>query len=155
MRTVYWHSLEVLGKQFLDRRPLVHELDRPAEGADVFLARVDLEGAVKAAKQVGYADRLRLDVGAVAARAANEAAALDAGAGQGHVERPWVVIAAGLVAAGVDLGRAAEFAHPDDQRPVEHAALFEVADQGGEGGIDLPGEGFHAGEIVLVSIPAV
>src|SRR6266404_20739 len=56
-------------------------------------------------------------------------AALDAAAGDEDGEALDVVIAAGALGHG----RAAEFAAPDDEGVVEHAALFEVGDEGGGG----------------------
>ena len=79
-------------------------------------------------------------------------AAADAAAGQGHVERLGIMIAA---AAGVDGGSAAELAHPDHERFVEHAALLQVGDQRGERLVDFFAEFFHAGEVVVVGVPAV
>src|SRR5262249_24035139 len=81
----------VLREQFLHRSPLVHELDGPAERAHVFLARVDLERLVERAEQVGHGDSVVLDVGAVAAGAAEHLASLDAGASEGHAESPRIV----------------------------------------------------------------
>ena len=69
-------------------------------------------------------------------------ARLDAAAGQPDRKAVDVVVAA------VALGhrRAAEFAAPDHQRVVEHAALLEVLDQRGRGLVDLLG---HAGDLVF------
>ncbi len=55
--------------------------------------------------------------------------AFDAAAGHHEAEAFDVVVAA--VALGH--GRAAEFAAPDDERVVEHAALLQILDQGGGG----------------------
>ena len=66
------------------------------------------------------------DLDAAGVGFADDLPAANAAAGQRHVERPRVVVAAG---AGVDPRRAAEFAHPDHERPVEHAALLEVGDE--------------------------
>ena len=68
-----------------------------------------------------------VDVVAAVAGGADDLAAADAAAGQGHAERPRIVVAAGV---GVDARRAAELAHPDHQRPVEQAAFLQVAAPG-------------------------
>ena len=52
-----------------------------------------------------------------------------------HGEAFDVVIAAGALGHG----RAAEFAAPDDQRVVEHAALFQIGDQRGGRLVDFLG----------------
>ena len=61
-------------------------------------------------------------------------AAADAAAGQGQAEAVGPVVAA---AERVDLGRPAELAAAEDDRPVEQLAALEVAEQGGEGGVEL------------------
>ena len=60
-------------------------------------------------------------------------AAFDAAAGHPHREAADVVVAPAFGLIDVALGhrRAAEFAAPDDERVVEHAALLEVGDQRG------------------------
>ena len=69
-------------------------------------------------------------------------AAFDAAAGHPDGEGFTVVVAAVFVAVGLALrvGRAAEFAAPDDERLIEEAAWFEVLDQCGAGLIDVEGE---------------
>ncbi len=57
--------------------------------------------------------------------------------------------------AGVDLGCAAELTHPDDQRPIEHALLFQIGDQGCESRVNLLGQLAHAVVVLLVRVPAV
>ena len=59
---------------------------------------------------------------------------LHAAAGEEHGHGFGVVAAAERIdaAALVVVGRAAEFAAPDDERVVEHAALLEVADERGD-----------------------
>ena len=83
---------------------------------------------------------------------ADDLASLDAAAGQCDVEHLGEVVAAGI---GVDLGRSAEFAHPDDQRLIEHAALLQVGDQGCEPWIDLGGVLADPFVVLLVGVPAV
>ena len=70
-------------------------------------------------------------------------AALDAAAGQPDGEAVVVVVAAELrlaVAVELDGRRPAELAAPDDQRVVEHPALLEVGQQGGDRPVDLAGQ---------------
>ena len=71
-------------------------------------------------------DRVALAIGGADDLTVTEAAA---GENQRHHVGP--VVAAGVA---VDDGGAAEFAHHQDQRLVEQSALFEVLNQGGEGG---------------------
>src|SRR5947209_2912615 len=104
----------------------VDDLDRAALGAEVFLRGVDLEGVAEAAQEVVDGDGVVFHFGAVGRRLADDLAALDAAAGQSDVEEPGKVVAAGVA---VDLRRAAELAHPDDQRLVQHPARLEVSDQ--------------------------
>src|SRR5215831_17176824 len=61
-------------------------------------------------------------------------AAPDAAAGQPERKGQVVVVAADLA---VGHWRAAEFAGPDDQRPLQQAALFEVFQQAGDGHVGL------------------
>src|SRR5205814_8757268 len=78
-------------------------------------------------------------------------AALDAAAA--HHCRPGVriVMAAAL---GVDLRRAAELAHPDDQGRVEQAAFLEVAHQRAPGRIENAAQALDLVEVVGVRVPA-
>src|SRR5262249_21188714 len=108
-------------------------------------------GLVEGAEQVRHADRPLRHGGAVGASGADDLASLDATAGQGDVKGTRVVIAAGT---GIDPRRSAELTHPDDQSFVEHAALFQIADQSGERRVHLFAEGLDPGEVVLVRIPA-
>src|SRR5262245_31189314 len=83
---------------------------------------------------------------------ADRTAPLDPAAGeQGRVTLA-VVLAAGAV---VDLGRAAELAHRDDQRRVEQAAPVQVLEQGRQGAVEHPAVAvLHDGEVAVVHIPA-
>src|SRR6185503_8756595 len=101
------------------------------------------------------------DLGAEAERIgrAVHVASLDAAAGEPGRETPVVVIAA-IDAARVRTGRrqldrrrAAEFAAPDDERVVEHAALLEVPEQGADRLIALPGEAAMIDLEVVVVVP--
>ena len=58
------------------------------------------------------------------------------------------------VAALLDLRRAAELAHPHDQRRVEQAAVLQVGHQRRPGGVERRAEGLHLVEVVLVRVPA-
>ena len=74
------------------------------------------------------------------------------GASAGHPdgEAEGVVVPA-VAVAGV--GRAAEFAGPDDERFVEEAAGFEVLDEGGDGLIGDQGVGLVSFFQLVVLIP--
>jgi len=52
-------------QQRLDHLAAVDDLDRTAEGAHVFLGRVDLEGVANAAQEVVDGDGAVLDFGAL------------------------------------------------------------------------------------------
>src|SRR5687768_8676858 len=69
-------------------------------------------------------------------------AAFDAATCHPHRETVVVVIASELrlAAAHLDAGRAAEFAAPDHERVVEHAALLEIVQQRGDWLVDLGGK---------------
>ena len=84
---------------------------------------------------------------------------MDAAAGQPHGEAVVVVVAA-VDFAGVGAGRgqfddggAAEFAAPHHQHFVQHAALFQILEQGGDGLIAFLAELAVAGFDVVVVIP--
>ena len=62
----------------------------------------------------------------------------DAAAGHPHGEGVGVMVAA--VRSALDHRGTAEFAGTDDQRVVQHPALFEVCDERGDGLIDFPGQ---------------
>ena len=55
----------------------------------------------------------------------------------------------------VDLGRAAELAAAEDDRPVERSALLEVADQGAQGGVKVLDAAAVDLVIVDMRVPAV
>ena len=77
-------------------------------------------------------------------------AAFDAASGEDHGEGVGVVVSA--VVAELVHGGAAEFAAPDDEGFVEHAALFEVGDEGGAGLVDVEaifGESFGEGAVLV------
>ena len=88
------------------------------------------EGAVEVANGVDAVDGL----GTNGIGRTNDAG-LHAATGHEHGHGVGIMAAADGVntAASVVVGRAAEFAAPDDESVVEHAALFEIADQGGHG----------------------
>ena len=79
-------------------------------------------------------------------------AGFDATAGEPHREGGPMMVAA------VSLGhrRASEFRAEDDERVVQHAALFQVGHEGGGAAIDLGGGSFnvlfHAGVMVPVAV---
>jgi hypothetical protein len=77
--------------------------------------------------------------------------AFDAAAGHPHREAARVVVAAvvlGVRPPGL-VARAAEFAAPDDEGVVEHAALLQVLDQAGAGLVDVAALGRHAPATLL------
>ena len=73
----------------------------------------------------------------------------DAAAGEPHGERVDVVVAAGALAHG----GAAEFAAPDDECVVEHAAFLEVFDESGAGLVGVEGGLGHGFLDVAVVVP--
>jgi hypothetical protein len=73
-------------------------------------------------------------------------------AGHGDAKGLREVIAS---AAGIDARRAAEFAHPHDQRLVESTALLQIAQELGHRLIELGGEVAAALEVVVVCVPAI
>ena len=64
-----------------------------------------------------------------------DVAAFDAAAGEPHGEGVRVVIAA--ISAALGHGGATEFAAEDDEGVFEHAALFEILDEGSAGLVDV------------------
>ncbi len=89
--------------------------------------------------QVVYANGIFLGRKAKFVRAAVRGSAADAAARQADRKAVMIVIATelGLIAAQFDTGRSTKFAAPHDQRFVEHAALFEIAQQSRDRLIDL------------------
>src|SRR5580658_1994161 len=79
-------------------------------------------------------------------------AAADAAAGEEDGEAVVVVVAAVAVFGG---GGAAEFDAPENEGIVEQAALFEVAEQGGDGLVDIVGESFGGGVVLAVGVPGL
>jgi hypothetical protein len=80
-----------------------------------------------------------------------------AATGHPHAEAAWVVIATvvffGEAALAVD--GATEFAAPDDEGVIEHAALLEIFDEGVAGLIDVFALAGHAAADVGVMVPVV
>ena len=60
-----------LAKQLINRLAAVDDLERAADGADVFFLRIDLERLADRAEQIGCAHRVVLDRRAVFGRCAN------------------------------------------------------------------------------------
>ena len=75
----------------------------------------------------------------------------DAAAGQEGAADLRPVVAAG---AAVDSRRAAELAPGDDRHVVEHAANFQVFDQGAQALVELGAVVAHQAEVVAVRVPA-
>src|SRR5207247_134633 len=128
--------------------------DRTAIGGHVLAVVVDAQRAADRGHEVEGGDRPFDDGGGLGVGAADDLAAADAGARHHAAPRTRIVIAARLGAAGVDPWRAAELAHPDDQRVVEQPAVLQILDQAAHGRIDLAGELADAFEVVLVRVPA-
>ena len=84
--------------------------------------------------------------------AADDAAPPDAAAGEEGRVAGVPVVAAGPV---VDLRRAAELAHGDDQGRVQQAAVVQVVEQGREGPVEHPAVAvLHDLEVAVVHVPA-
>ena len=88
-----------------------------------------------------------------------DVAAFDASACEPHGEAVVIMVAA-IIVTGVgagrgefDRGRTAKFAAPDDQRVIEHAALFQVDQQCGYRLVALPGESSVIHSNVVVAVP--
>ena len=77
-------------------------------------------------------------------------AAARAAAGQEHAETVRVVVATVAVLAH---RRAPELAAPHDQRVFEQAALLQVAEQGGDGAVNVLAEIARCGVVIRVRIP--
>src|SRR5579875_2013563 len=126
--------------------------DRPADARLVLFARIESERKADSGEQVSHFDLAFLDSHAVAAGLADDLSALDAAAGQHRGPARSPVIAARVV---VDTGRAAEFAHPHDQRRIEHSPIFEVVHQCRPSRIENVAKSLDLLEILLVCVPAV
>ena len=140
-----------LSEQFFDRFAAVDDLEGPADRADVFLVRIDLQRFADRAEEVRHGDRVVLDCRAVVRRGADHLPAANATPRHGRAEDARVMVAS---VVGIDPRRAAEFSHPDDERLVEHAALLEVGDQGRKRR-DRPSPQCRATvfEVVLMRVP--
>ena len=77
----------------------------------------------------------------------------DAAAGEPHGEGVGMVIAP--IVTALDHGGAAEFATEDDKGVFEHAALFEILDEGGAGLIDILAVLFQAIHEAAVLVPGL
>src|SRR5690349_18334658 len=94
---------------------------------------VDAEVVVDGGGDVLGADGAVDDVLAAGAAAADGLAEAQAAAGEEDAEGVAPVVAAGVA---VHARGAAEFAHDDDEGALELAALDQVFDQGGDGGVE-------------------
>src|SRR5947209_7531790 len=101
----------------LSRR--LDEADGPADVGLVLLLDVEAERQADGGEQVGHRDGAFLDLHAVGTGPADDLSAADAAAAEDGGPRAGPVVTA-LVA--VDLGRAAELPHPDEQRRIEQPA---------------------------------
>ena len=120
------------GQEGLDRSSLAQR-DRPADGRDVLLGRVETDGLEHGGVKVGDVGGVDRVLDPLGVGRADDPAAPDAAAGERDAEAIGPVVAA---VERVDLGRSAELARAEDDGPIELAALFQVADQGGEGRVE-------------------
>ena len=104
-------------------------------------AEVDLQVAEDGGGDVGWDDAAFLQIGAFVVGAADDLAVRQSAACDDDRHAVGPVRAA---AGGGDLGRAAEFAHHQDQRAVEQAAAFEIGDESVEAAVDAGEEGLEA-----------
>src|SRR5690242_2809689 len=60
-----------------------------------------------------------------------------------------------MIAAGVavDLGRAAEFSHPHDERLLQQAAVLEIAHERAPSGVERLAQLLNNVEVILVRVP--
>ncbi len=130
----------------------VDDFDGAADGAHVFRAGLHAQAFAEGLEEIVHGDGAVFDFDAVSVGFADNLATANAATGQSHVEGLGIMVAAGV---GVDGGCAAEFAHPDDERFIEHAALLEIGNQSCERFVDGFGQLGGAAEIVLVGIPPV
>ena len=112
---------------------------------------VDAQRQAERGEEVGRVGRPLLDRRAVAAGLADRLAALDAAAGQHGAPGVREVVAALLL---VDLRRAAELAHPDDQGRVEQAALLQVVHQRAQAGVERAAQVLDRVEVVGRACPS-
>ena len=108
------------------------------------------EGAVDVADVVDAVDCFVADV----IGSADGVACFGAAAREPHRHGIGVMIAtvAGASAIAIVWG-AAEFSGPDDEGVIEHAALFEVLEKGGDGFVDGANEGAVGALDVVVAVP--
>src|ERR1700722_5587246 len=102
---------------------------------------VDFEVAEDGGGDVGWDYAAVLQIGSFVVGAADDLAVRQSAAGDNdrHAVRPMRA-----AACGGDLGRAAEFAHHQDQRAVEEAAALEVGDEGVQAAVDAGEQGLQA-----------
>ncbi len=140
-----------MSKQFLDGFAAFGDREGPAQRADVFFSRVDLQCVAEGAEEIGNRDRAFVDQCAIVGCGADDLPASNASTGQRDVERQRVMIATSV---GIDARCATEFAHPDHQSLLQQATFFQIGDQRGECRIDTAGHSLHAVEVVLMRVPA-
>src|SRR6185369_10114444 len=106
---------------------VVDDADGAADGGvDLFFV-VDAENAAQARHEIGDGDRPLDNTAAGGIGRADDLSAADAAPNEDAGPRGGVMVAA---AVAIDPRRAAEFAHPHDERVVEQSALFQVGDEG-------------------------
>src|SRR5271169_4470549 len=97
------------------------------------------------------------DVVAVLVRAAMHRPGFDAAARHPDGETAGMMVAPVIVLGefALRIAGAAEFAAPDDEGVVEHAALLEVLDERGAGLVRFPRLDLYPGGQVIVLVPAL
>src|SRR5216684_3280107 len=126
-----------LPKQFLDRPSLGHR-NRLAVRSWNPRPWLNAQCRIDGCREIGRCYRAILRLAADAIRRADDLTAANPGAGE--EDRP----AAGPVvapAAWIELWRAAEFAHRQDKRRIQHSALVQIVEQGGIGHVQRRAKG--------------
>src|SRR5262249_26708917 len=136
---------------FADWCPVFDDLQRAADVALRLLARIDAERLAERAEQVRHRHGPLAHLGAELVGRADDTPAPDADTAHRHVERLRIVIAA---SGQVDARRAAKFAHPDDQRLLQQAALAKVGQQRRHAAVHRRNQLLQAGQLVAVRVPA-
>src|SRR5262245_31517103 len=115
-------------------------------------AGVEAEAVVDGGGQVAGSHGVGGGEGAMAVGGAPDGAGADAGAREESGIDPGPMVAAG---AAVDLGSAPELTADDEERFIEEATCFEVAEQGGEAAIEGREKTIlEVAEVVAMRVPA-
>src|ERR1051326_3666981 len=137
--------------QLFNDLPAVDDLHGTAVGCVELVIRVDAKLMTDGGREIFGSVRIRCRLFGASVRIADDLAAEDAAATHGDGETVAPVIAAGIF---VYARRAAELAGHDNEGAFEHAAIGEVAEQRGHGGIERRQEvAFQRSEVVVVRVP--